>query len=180
MLFRSWIAAGAPTKKPEPESIGPGIPLTESERSYWAYLPLSKPTPKHSIDGDRIRTGVDQVLADAMPQGLTFSNDASRPTLIRRAFLDVIGIPPNPEQFQNWMQSSSADWYEQLVESLLQSPHYGERWARHWLDAAGYADSDGATLADAERPWAWKYREDRKSTRLNSSHSSVSRMPSSA
>jgi hypothetical protein len=158
-MLRSWIAAGAPTARPEPESIGPGIPLTESERSYWAYLPVTKPQARRAIDGDRVRNGVDQILADAMPDGLAFSADAPRATLIRRAFMDLIGIPPSDSQFHQWMQHSGADWYEQMIESLLQSPHYGERWARHWLDAAGYADSDGATLADAERPWAWKYRD---------------------
>ena len=158
-ILRAWIAAGAPTARPEPDSIGPGIPLTESERSYWAYLPLTKPQARRAIDGDRIRNGVDQILADAMPDGLSFSTDASRATLIRRAFMDLIGLPPSDPQFQQWMQHPAADWYEQMIESLLQSPHYGERWARHWLDAAGYADSDGATLADAERPWAWKYRD---------------------
>ncbi|MFM8396855.1 MAG: DUF1549 domain-containing protein, partial [Pirellula sp.] len=63
------------------------------------------------------------------------------------------------QQFQHWLEHPANDWYEQLIEELLQSPHYGERWARHWLDAAGYADSDGATLADAQRDWAWKYRD---------------------
>jgi hypothetical protein len=158
-ILRAWIATGAPTNRPEPESIGPGIPLTESERAYWAYLPLTKPHPRRAIDGDRIRNGVDQILADAMPEGLSFSTDASRATLIRRAYLDLIGLPPSDSQFQQWMQQPDHDWYELMIESLLDSPHYGERWARHWLDAAGYADSDGATLADAERPWAWKYRD---------------------
>jgi hypothetical protein len=158
-VLRAWIAAGAPTSRPEPETIGPGIPLTDSERSYWAYLPLTTPPARRAIDGDRIRNGVDQILADAMPEGLSFSADAPRATLIRRAFMDLIGLPPNDSQFQQWTQHPAQDWYEQMIESLLHSPHYGERWARHWLDAAGYADSDGATLADAERPWAWKYRD---------------------
>lgn len=158
-ILKSWVAAGAPTLRPEPESIGPGIPLTEAERSYWAYAPLRKPIPNRPLDGERIRTGVDQLLADAMPAGLHFSGDALRATLIRRAYFDVIGLPPTEQQFRQWMEHASSDWYDQLIESLLQSPHYGERWGRHWLDAAGYADSDGATLADAERPWAWKYRD---------------------
>ena len=158
-ILKAWVAAGAPTLRPEPDSIGPGIPLTEAERSYWAYAPLRKPQPNRPVDGDRIRTGVDQILADAMPRGLHFSSDASRATLIRRAYIDVIGLPPSDQQFRQWMEHSSSDWYDQLIDALLQSPHYGERWGRHWLDAVGYADSDGATLADADRPWAWKYRD---------------------
>lgn len=158
-ILRAWIASGARTNRPEPESIGPGIPLTESERAYWAYQPLTKPKASRAIDGDRIRNGIDQILADSMPEGLSFSTDASRATLIRRAYLDLIGLPPSDLQFQHWMQQPDHGWYELMIESLLASPHYGERWARHWLDAAGYADSDGATLADSERPWAWKYRD---------------------
>ena len=158
-LLRAWIESGAPTNRPEPETIGPGIPLTDAERAYWAYRPVAKPSTEIQIDGDRIRNGIDQVLAQAMPQGLRFSPDAPREALVRRVFLDLIGLPPSDEQFQHWMQLAESNWYEQLVDSLLQSPHYGERWARHWLDAVGYADSDGATLADAERPWAWRYRD---------------------
>jgi hypothetical protein len=158
-ILRTWINNGAPTHRAEPESIGPGIPLTDAERSYWAYQPLTKPQVHRQIDGDRIRNGIDQVLADAMPEGLSFSSDAPRASLIRRVFLDLIGLPPSKQQFQHWLEHPANDWYEQLIEELLQSPHYGERWARHWLDAAGYADSDGATLADAQRDWAWKYRD---------------------
>jgi hypothetical protein len=158
-ILRTWIQNGAATHKAEPESIGPGIPLTDAERSYWAYRPLEKPQAHRQIDGDRIRNGIDQIIADAMPQGLSFSADAPRASLIRRVFLDLIGLPPSKQQFQQWLTNPASDWYEQLVEELLQSPHYGERWARHWLDAAGYADSDGATLADAQRDWAWKYRD---------------------
>ncbi|MFM7976873.1 MAG: PSD1 and planctomycete cytochrome C domain-containing protein, partial [Pirellula sp.] len=158
-ILRTWVNSGAPTHRAEPESIGPGIPLTDAERSYWAYLPLAKPQVHRQIDGDRIRNGIDQLIADAMPQGLGFSSDAPRASLIRRVFLDLIGLPPSKQQFQHWLEHPANDWYEQLIEELLQSPHYGERWARHWLDAAGYADSDGATLADAQRDWAWKYRD---------------------
>ena len=173
-LLRRWIAAGAPTKRPEPESIGAGIPLTESERNYWAYQPLEKPilsfpnnvpstdpsnpvqpAPAGTISGN----GIDVLLQQAMPTGLTFSPIAPRSSLIRRVYLDLIGIPPTQTQFKQWMEVPDADWYEQMVEELLQSKQYGERWARHWLDAVGYADSDGATLADAERTWAWKYRD---------------------
>lgn len=158
-ILRTWIASGSPTMRPEPEAIAPGIPLTDAERSYWAYRPLVKHESKRAIDGDRIRTGVDQILAEAMPPGLHFSSDAPRGTLIRRVFLDLIGLPPSAQEHKLWTEHPADDWYEQLVDTLLQSPHYGERWARHWLDADGYADSDGATLADAQRPWAWKYRD---------------------
>ncbi len=178
-LFRKWVQSGASTKRPEPESIGPGIPLTEAERSYWAYQPLRRPDvflpvgdqtvsgqsqPPNQVSNDgkpgtQIRNAIDAILIQAMPTGLTFSPEAPRATLIRRLFIDVVGLPPTPEQWQQWLNHPDSDWYDQLVDSLLQSNQYGERWARHWLDAVGYADSDGATLADAERAWAWKYRD---------------------
>lgn len=158
-IIKAWIAAGAPTLRPEPETIGFGIPLTEEERAYWAYRPIQQPTPKTMQDGQVIRTGLDAVLKDAMPDGLTFSQDASRDTLIRRVYVDLTGLNPTFEEFNKWRDSTSEKWYENMVDELLASPHYGERWGRHWLDAAGYADSEGATINDAERTWAWRYRD---------------------
>ncbi|QDV70678.1 Planctomycete cytochrome C [Rosistilla carotiformis] len=158
-ILEKWIASGAATLRPEPEQIGPGIPITEEERNYWAYQPIAPPqTPLPEARGT-IRTPIDALLAAAMPEGLSFSPDADRFTSIQRLFNDLIGLPPTAEQVAQWMQHSDPDWYEQLVEELLRSPHYGERWARHWLDAAGYADSDGYTVADSSRDWAWRYRD---------------------
>ena len=79
--------------------------------------------------------------------------------MIIRAYFDLTGLPPEPETLEKWIQDPSDDWYDRLLTELLDSPHYGERWARHWLDVAGYADSEGYTTADARRPWAWKYRD---------------------
>ncbi len=157
-ILKRWIAAGAPTLRPEPGQIGPGVPLTEEERAYWAYQPIQRPAISvrpHST----ARTPLDALIEISMPSELTFSPDANRLTLIRRVYVDLLGLQPTPEQVRYWSENSGEHWYEQMVEQVLQSPAYGERWARHWLDAAGYADSDGVTLADAERPWAWQYRD---------------------
>jgi Protein of unknown function (DUF1553)/Protein of unknown function (DUF1549)/Planctomycete cytochrome C len=158
-LIRQWIEAGAKTAAEEPESLGPGIPITAVERSYWAYQPLSPPTVSLNTDNPRIRTPLDALIVQAMPTGLSLNGDADRLTLIQRVFMDLLGLPPTPEQLSKWQQEPSPQWYELLVDELLASPQYGERWARHWLDAVGYADSDGFTLADADRPWAWRYRD---------------------
>ncbi len=158
-ILERWVAAGAPTVRPEPETIGPGVPISAEERSYWAYQPIARPAVPTSQPEDRVRTPIDALLRQAMPAGLSFSPDADRPTLVRRLYIDLIGLPPTKEEIAQWTASTSDRWYEELIDSLLKSPHYGERWARHWLDVAGYADSDGYTLADAERPWAWKYRD---------------------
>ncbi len=154
-----WIAAGAPTLRPEPETLGPGVPISIEERSYWAYQPIVRPNVPTFPETDRVRTPIDALLRQAMPEGLSFSPEADRGTLVRRLYLGLIGLPPTKEEMQQWTARTDDAWYGELIEHLLQSPHYGERWARHWLDVAGYADSDGYTLADAERPWAWKYRD---------------------
>jgi Protein of unknown function (DUF1553)/Protein of unknown function (DUF1549)/Planctomycete cytochrome C len=156
--LRRWIAAGAKTQRVEPEQIGPGIPITLEDRSYWAFRPIIRPQVDSST-ADRARTPIDTLLLQAMPMGLSFSPDAERSVLIRRLYFDLIGLPPTHAEFTHWNSSTDANWYEQLVESLLESPHYGERWGRHWLDVAGYAESEGQTAQDAERPWAWKYRD---------------------
>ncbi len=158
-VLEKWIRQGAATLREEPEQLGPGIPITEEERNYWAYQPITQ--PKVSLDSNlaRVRTPIDALIAAAMPAGLTFSPDAERFTIIQRVFYDLIGLPPSKDQIEYWLHHADVDWYEQLLDHLLRSPHYGERWARHWLDAAGYADSDGYTLGDISREWAWRYRD---------------------
>ncbi|MEZ6086495.1 MAG: DUF1549 and DUF1553 domain-containing protein [Pirellulaceae bacterium] len=93
------------------------------------------------------------------PLGLNFSPDASPEVLIERLFLDLTGLPPTPEQVNTFVSNPSDDAYAALIEQLLNSPRYGERWGRHWLDIAGYADSEGYSNADADRPWAYFYRD---------------------
>lgn len=158
-VLENWIRAGALTRRKEPKQIGPGIPITEEERNYWAYRPITKPAIPQVSGRGNIRTPIDALLADAMPDGLAFSSDADRFTVVQRLFYDLIGLPPTAPQIDHWVRHPDADWYDQLIDDLLHSPHYGERWARHWLDASGYADSDGYTVADRSREWAWRYRD---------------------
>ncbi|MCA9068638.1 MAG: DUF1549 domain-containing protein, partial [Planctomycetaceae bacterium] len=155
-----WIAQGAKTIRPEPEKIGPGLGVTFEERSYWAFQPIKRPVfrPASSFPQKaRVRTSIDAIL-QSDPKATPFAEDVDRRGLIVRAYFDLLGLPPSTEELQKWMQDSKDDWYDRLLTELLDSPHYGERWARHWLDVAGYADSEGYTVADADRPWAWKYR----------------------
>ena len=173
-----WIAAGAATARPEPESIGPGLGVTAEERAFWAFQPIRRPEvrdPRAFAPQERVRTPIDALVlehaesaARSTPADATasaaFAPDAAPRTLILRAFFDLIGLPPSPAEVEQWLAEADAEdandaWFDRLVDALLESPHYGERWARHWLDVAGYADSEGYTAADAERPWAWKYRD---------------------
>ncbi|MDA1232806.1 MAG: PSD1 and planctomycete cytochrome C domain-containing protein, partial [Planctomycetota bacterium] len=156
-----WIAGGAKTARPEPETIPPGLGITPEERAFWSFQPIlrsAEPTVRDDLRG-RIRNPIDAFLLAQMPEGLTYADDADRHTLILRTHFDLTGLPPSAEQLQLWINDPSEDWYVRLIDSLLASPNYGERWARHWLDVAGYADSDGYTVSDPERPWAWKYRD---------------------
>ena len=99
------------------------------------------------------------MLARLEQDKLSFSDDADSVTLIRRATFDLLGLPPTPEEVDEFLADREPDAYERLIDRLLESPHYGERWARHWLDIAGYADSDGVSEKDLERKWAFKYRD---------------------
>jgi hypothetical protein len=157
-LLQQWIEQGAATVRPEPEQIGKGLQITPEDRAYWAYQPVRRPAVPVYAD-ERIRTPIDALLQQAMPAGLTFSPDADKRTLLFRACFDLTGLPPAPELTEAFLADDSPQAYERLLDRLLASPHYGERWARHWLDVAGYADSEGSTVADAERPWAWRYRD---------------------
>ncbi|MFM9962117.1 MAG: PSD1 and planctomycete cytochrome C domain-containing protein [Planctomycetaceae bacterium] len=109
---------------------------------------------------DSVRTPVDAfVLARLEQDGLSFSDEADRATLVRRATFDLLGLPPTPDEVDEFLADREPGAYERLIDRLLESSHYGERWARHWLDVAGYADSDGFGEKDLERKYAYKYRD---------------------
>lgn len=160
-IIEAWIKAGAPTLRPEPESIGPGIPISVEDRGYWAYQPIRRPgVPSHTTSARlSCATSIDEHLRAAMPEGLAFSPEADRLVLIKRAYFTLIGLPPSVKDLARWLGRPGDAWFDEMIDWLLDSPRYGERWARHWLDVAGYADSDGYTIADSDRPWAWKYRD---------------------
>ncbi|MEX2287527.1 MAG: PSD1 and planctomycete cytochrome C domain-containing protein [Planctomycetaceae bacterium] len=155
-----WIEAGAPTVRDEPESVGPGLGITAEERSFWSFQPIVRPPVPLFVDDSRVRTPVDALLAARLREkGLSFSPDADKRTLLRRTYFDLIGLPPTPAEEEQFLADNSSDAYERLVDRLLASPNYGERWGRHWLDVAGYADSEGDTQSDTPRTDAYKYRD---------------------
>ncbi|MFU7558230.1 DUF1553 domain-containing protein [Roseiconus sp. JC912] len=154
--IREWIAQGAVELPIEPD-VADGTTdalVTDSDRQHWAFQKINDETEnwKHdSIDGF--------VQHRLNEQGLQLSKQADRDTLIRRAYFDLIGLPPTLKDLDRWRNNPADDWYAQLVDELLDSPRYGERWGRYWLDLAGYADSEGGISADPLRPVAWKYRD---------------------
>ncbi len=164
-IVRRWLADGHRTARPEPESLPPGIPINPEDRDYWAYRPFVRPAlpqsglPESRAQAAEFASAIDVFLKARMPDGLDFPPEANRRVLVMRAWFDLVGMQPDEHVLSKWINHSSASWYDEMLDELMDSPHYGERWARHWLDVAGYADSDGYTVADADRPWAWKYRD---------------------
>lgn len=152
-ILRDWIAAGAPEVdiKPDVATTEPDLLVTDEDREHWAFQP-----PEASPDAGSVDTFI---LAKLQEKGLSFSPQADRDTLIRRAYLDLIGLPPSLTEWKQWRDSNDPEWYQQMIDHLLASPHYGERWGRYWLDLAGYADSEGGVSSDPVRQVAWKYRD---------------------
>jgi hypothetical protein len=159
-LIKKWIASGATVSRPEPAEIGKGSGITDEERAFWSFQPIRRLAVPKTKPKDRARTPVDAFLVTALAQKkLGFSPDAERVTLLRRATFDLTGLPPTPDEVEAFVADTAPDAYEKLIDRLLDSPHYGERWGRHWLDVAGYADSDGYSDADPPRPYAYKFRD---------------------
>ena len=130
----------------------------ESEPNHWAFQPLQSTQPPHVEAEDWIKNGIDRyVLRRLDRERILPSPQADRRTLIRRLHLDLLGLPPTPREVSHFVNDRDPRAYENLVDRLLSSPHYGERWGRHWLDVARYADSHGYDI-DQARPHAWRYR----------------------
>jgi len=149
-LVRDWIDQGAIW----PEAVAGADPT-----KHWAFQPLAHPRPPRVTQKTWVRTPIDNfVLAKLEEKKIAPNGSASRRKLIRRAYLDLLGLPPKPEEVEAFAADSSANAYQNLIDRLLTSPHYGERWARHWLDAARFAESDGFEQ-DTDRKNAYWYRD---------------------
>src|SRR5262245_4252660 len=159
-ILARWIDGGAKTARAEPENLAAGDTFTDEERSHWSFQPIRRPRLPPVQNGDRVRSPIDAFLLSRLEsKGLSFGGDADRAAFIRRVTFDLTGLPPSTEAVERFVNDQNPDACERLVDELLSSPAYGERWARHWLDAAGYADSDGYSEKDLERKWAWRFRD---------------------
>ena len=158
-LITRWVAGGAKTARPEPETPPVGD-FTDEERSFWSVQPIRNPAVPAVRNLAQVRTPIDQfLLAKLESRQWNYSAEADRLTLVRRLSFDLHGLPPSPETIERFVGDPAPDALERLLDELLASPHYGERWGRHWLDVAGYADSDGYTETDPVRGYAFKYRD---------------------
>lgn len=156
-IIREWIRQGAKTARPEPEDPD-SIRFTEEELTHWAFKPIKKysvPMPA----GFEIRTPIDGFIANRLSKlGIEFSPPASRESLIRRITFDLTGLPPSPSEVEEFINNETPQAWSRLVDRLLDSPEFGVRWGRHWLDVAGYAESEGGSGNDIKRPHAWHFR----------------------
>ena len=133
--------------------------INDEDRQHWSIQPIRDPEVPTIADDDWSRNAIDQfVFARMRAAGVTPAPAADRRTLARRLYFDLVGLPPTPAQLEHFVSDESPTAYEELVDKLLSSPAYGERWARHWLDLVRYAESDGYKQ-DAYRPSAWRYRD---------------------
>ena len=167
-LIRTWINRGAPgSARGEEEENGQEADRSvtsshvgEEDRSFWSFQPPQRVPLPQTQPADRIANAIDSFLARKLVgSGLSFSDEANRLTLIRRLNYDLLGLPPSPEQVTRFVSDRAPDAYSRLVDRLLASPRYGERWGRHWLDLAGYADSAGILNEDRVLPLAYRYRD---------------------
>jgi mono/diheme cytochrome c family protein len=162
--IETWIDKGAIW--PEAITIKPLLTtfrekeITEEHRKYWAFVkPARPPVPTIRHSPSAIRNPIDAfILAELEKKSLTPSAPADKATLIRRVTFDLTGLPPTPQELTAFLADKSANAYEKVVDRLLSSPRYGERWAQHWLDVVRFGETNGFEL-DAERPQSWRYRD---------------------
>ena len=155
-LIRTWINDGAKGVDAaagiEDEAIG--------RVEHWSFLPPVRPAVPKVGALERVRNPIDAFILDKLEaQRLASAPQADRLTLLRRASFDLLGLPPTVNEVETFSADSRPDAYERLIDRLLASAHYGERWGRHWLDAAGYTDSAGILSEDRPLPLAWRYRD---------------------
>jgi cytochrome c553 len=157
--LEKWIAMGAPDPREKTSTVVGSTANAKPRSGHWAYQPVKRfpvPTTKDEVWA---RNEVDRfILAKLEEKGLPPSGDADRRTLIRRVYFDLIGLPPRPEEIDAFVQDESAEAFVRVVDRLLASAHFGERWGRHWLDVARYAESSGGGRS-LLFPDAWRYRD---------------------
>jgi hypothetical protein len=159
--LEAWVKMGAPDPRTAQAGVAQAQSIREKARSHWAFQPVREPKVPTVKDKRFVRTPMDNfILARLEAAHLTPSPIADKHTLIRRATFDLTGLPPTPEEVAAFAADKSPDAFAKLVDRLLASPRYGERWGRHWLDVARYADTKGYVFEeDRHYPYAYTYRD---------------------
>ncbi len=162
-VLTRWVKAGVPYS-PGLEEVVKDVEheegkVTEEDRKYWAYKPLQRPTVPQVKDSAWVRSPIDAFLLQKLEEKhLAPAAPAERLALLRRVHYDLTGLPPTPAEVDAFLRDQSVDAYERVVDRLLASPQYGEKWGRHWLDLVRYAETHGYER-DSAKPFAWRYRD---------------------
>ncbi len=159
--LEAWVRMGAPDPRVAAVGLGNVTSIREKAKTHWAFQPVHEPTVPAVRNKRFVQTPVDNfILAKLEAAKLQPSPEADKRTLIRRATFDLIGLPPTPEEVAAFIADKSPDAFAKLVDRLLASPRYGERWGRHWLDVARYADTKGYVFEeDRHFPYSYTYRD---------------------
>ena len=164
--LEAWVKLGAPWPEAQKAGgivLGDQVRIFKEAKAHWAYQPLRRPALPAVKDKAWVRTPIDAfILARLEKAGLKPSPQADRRTMLRRVYYDLIGLPPSAEELEAFQADPSPDAYEKVVDRLLASPRYGERWGRHWLDVARFADTKDGVLMYGDsriRPYAYTYRD---------------------
>ncbi|HEY2155128.1 MAG TPA: PSD1 and planctomycete cytochrome C domain-containing protein [Isosphaeraceae bacterium] len=165
-VLTKWVERGLPwpaaASETAPAAVKSAWRITDEQRKHWSYQPLRDPAPPKVSDSSWVRSDLDRfVLAGLERKGLKPAPPADRRTLIRRATFDLVGLPPTPEEVEAFVNDRSPEAFARVVDRLLASPRYGERWGRHWLDLVRYADSRDARGVGGSDDIgeAWRYRD---------------------
>ena len=158
--LRQWVAAGAPPAPNDSGALEPTRHIAEEDRNHWAFLPPARPAVPQVSGQQLVSNPVDAFLLRKLEENrLSYSEEAPPLSLLRRAYLDLTGMPPSPRDVERYLEDDGEDRYRLLIERLLEAPEYGERWARHWLDVAGHIDTEGFGEYAPRRQNAWRYRD---------------------
>ncbi|WP_339733861.1 PSD1 and planctomycete cytochrome C domain-containing protein [uncultured Gimesia sp.] len=161
-LLSQWITLQLPEQKENPvdETRLSDSLVSDKDREFWSFQPPAQVQLPQVKQRDKVKNPIDALILHKLEaRGLTLAPTAGKRTLIRRLYFDLTGLPPTPNEINLFLNDTDPLAYEKLVDRLLASPRYGERWARHWLDVAGYADSEGAQNQDKVRPHMYRYRD---------------------
>ncbi|VTT97292.1 signal peptide protein : Uncharacterized protein OS=Isosphaera pallida (strain ATCC 43644 / DSM 9630 / IS1B) GN=Isop_2381 PE=4 SV=1: PSCyt1: PSCyt2: PSD1 [Gemmataceae bacterium] len=161
-VLDKWVKDGLPVpadRMGEAVKVAPKSVVTDEAKRYWAYQPVKRPDVPAVKDRAWVKTPVDAFVAAKLEaKGLKPVKPADKAALARRAYYDLIGLPPTPEELDAFVSDKAPDAWEKLVDKLLASPHYGEKWGRHWLDVVRFAETNGYER-DGPKPFAWRYRD---------------------
>ena len=158
-IITEWVSRGLPYDPYKENIIVIKNEVNDETKNFWSFRPLAKPQLPTVKDTKWVRNDVDKfILTKLEDKGMKPNGEADKIALVRRAYYDLIGLPPTPEEIREFTSNSSPDAYKKLIDKLLASKHYGEKWGRHWMDIVRFAETNSYER-DGKKPHAWKYRQ---------------------